>query len=139
MKEAIFSRFYVEEKDFELYKELEGADDFIFRHHPELLLLSACIGYYFSLSKELENPKPLTLKAPVLNVGVDEDIFGNTIYEAFKSIAEKEGKLDESGRIKVNTIIEEYAKAGFKKLYEVLNEPGNKNENLLNFMLLYLD
>ncbi|MBI4650348.1 hypothetical protein HY745_03490 [Candidatus Desantisbacteria bacterium] len=134
MIEAFFDRFYVEKEDFDLYTNIESDREFPFNNHPEIFLLSACIGYKYNLRIPLEDPKQLTLKTSVLNL---ENAL--TIYEAFKSIAFINNELDENGYVTVKTIMEEYAKGGFRKLYsEILSNSPKKGENLLNYVLLNL-
>lgn len=134
MIEAAFDRFYVEKEDFDLYKELEKDEEFPLNHHPEVFILSACIGYEYNLRERLLKREQLVLKSPVVNLE-----HGQAIYDAFKCIAKLNNEVDENGNLKVNTLMEEYAKGGFKKLYnEILNEPGKKSANLLNYMLLHL-
>ena len=127
-----FDRFYVEEEDFSLYNDLEKDKDFIFsgNSHPNLFLLSACLGYRIGQKLKLNNRKGLTQKTSVLNVDKAE-----VIMKAFKIIAEKDGEINESNELLVNKVMEEYAKGGFKKLYNVLNEPSSKNENLQFYMI----
>lgn len=134
MKDVAFDRFYVEEEDFDLYNELEEDKELSLNNHPEVFILSACIGYEYNLRERLLKPKALTGKLPVFNLE-----HGQAIYDAFKCIAKLHNEVDENGNLKVNTLMEEYAKGGFKKLYtEILNEPGEKSDNLLNYMLLHL-
>ena len=134
MIEAFFDRFYVEKEDFDLYDELEKDKEFPFTYHPEIFLLSACIGYKYNLRVPLEEPKQLTQKTSVLNLE-----YAPTIYDAFKSIAIIHKELDENGHLKVKTIMEEFAKGGFRKLYgEILGNSSKKGENLLNYVLLNL-
>lgn len=134
MKEVTFDRYYVEEKDFDLYNELEGNKEFVLHNHPEVFILSACIGYKYNLRERLLKRKALTLKASILNLDC-----GQTIYDAFKYVAKLNNDVDENGNLRVNTLMEEYAKGGFNKLYnEILSEPSKESDNLLNYMLLHL-
>lgn len=134
MIEAPFDRFYVEEEDFDLYADIESDKEFPFSYHPEIFLLSACIGYKYNLRLPIEDPKQLTQKTSVLNLE-----YAQIIYDAFKSIATIHKELDENGYLKVKTIMEEYAKGGFRKLYsEMLGNSPKKGENLLNYVLLNL-
>ncbi len=136
MIEANFDRFYVDDEDFERYLELEKDDSFpLAKNHPQIFLLSACIGYKYDLRKELTKPKQLTQKTSVLNLE-----HGPIIYDAFKLIAYKKGEVDNDGCVIVKTIMEEYAKGGFKILYdEILSAPSSKLDNLVNYMLLNLE
>lgn len=40
MKEVAFDRYYVEEKDFDLYNELEEDKTFVLYNHPEVFILN---------------------------------------------------------------------------------------------------
>ena len=132
MKEVIFDRYYVEEEDFDLYNELEENKEFVLHNHPEVFVLAVCIGYKYNLREKLLKRKALTLKSSLQNMD-----YGQTIYDAFKCIATLNNEVDENGNLRVNTLMEEYAKGGFNKLYnEILSEPSNKSDNLLNHMLL---
>lgn len=132
MKEASFDRFFVEKDDFEKYKELEKDPSFSINQHPELFLLAACIGYKYDLGDPLICKEGLTMKTSVLNLEM-----GASIYQAFKIITMEKNEIDENGNLKVNTVIEEYANGGFKKLYnEFLNLPNNRDEGLINKILL---
>lgn len=135
MKEVAFDRFYVEKEDFDLYKKLEEDEEFPLNNHHEVFILSVCIGYKYNLREKLSEPKPLTGKLPILNLD-----YGQAIYDAFKCIAKLNNDVDENGNLQVNLLMEEYAKGGFNKLYnEILSEPSNKSDNLLNHMLLNLE
>lgn len=137
MKEVNFDRFFVEKDDFERYKELEKDPSFAIKqqHHPELFLLAACIGYRYNLSEPLINKEGLTMKTSVLNSEK-----GIIIYQAFKIIAMEKNDIDDDGNLKVNTIMEGYANGGFKKLYyEFLNIPNNRDESLINKILLEIE
>lgn len=134
MREADFDRFRVEESQRELYLAVEADETFPLSNHGPLLLLAACVGYTYNERAKLQKPKELVLKSVFLNCDGAE-----TAYSAFKFVAGKEQFVDESGNLKVNTLIEEYAKAGFDKLYnEILSEPGPKANALLNHMMLHL-
>lgn len=135
MRDVDFSRFYVEEEDFERYKELEADESFALTHHPEVFLLSACLGYEFGLREELERPKALTLRSSFLNLeGAPE------IYDAFRIIARKENFVDADGGLRVNGLIEQFAKGGFSKLYrDVVAGQAAKNQALVNYMMLKLE
>ena len=135
MQEVAFDRFYVEKDDFEIYKEIEKDKEFVLNNHPEIFLLSACIGYKYNLREKLVKREQLTQKSSVLNL---EN--APIIYDAFKCIATEKNEIDEEGNLKVNTMMEECAKGGFRKLYkEILNKTGKKTDNLQNYMMLYLD
>ena len=134
MKEVEFDRFFVEEEDFSLYTKIEEDGVIPFKKHPEIFMLSACIGYKYGKRESLNKKKELSQKTSFLNL---DD--AHTIYNAFKLMANKNGELDPDGNIKVNTIIEEYAKGGFRKLVnEILSEYPDKTESLINYMLLNL-
>ena len=132
--EVKFDRFYVEEDQFPKYSELESDSNFFCNNHPELFLLSACIGYQYNLRQKIEKKVALTLK----NSFINQD-FANDLYAAFKIIAENQNEFDQDNNLKINTIIEEYANGGFNKLYnELLNGPGRNNDKFLNFLMLQL-
>ncbi len=136
MNEVFFDRFYIEDSQFEKYEQLENDSYFPLRNHPEIFLLSACIGYKNNLRYNLDKKKQLTQKSSVLNLD-----YAIEIYNSFKIITEINNELDEDKKLKVNTLIEEYAKGGFDKLYnDVLssNKPINNKEKLISYILLYL-
>lgn len=134
MRDVKFSRFYIEEEHFDLYQEIESDPSFALEHHPEVFLLSACLGYECAMKSELSKPKELTLLSSFLNLeGAQE------IYDAFRVCAQKLEFTDRDGSLKVNTLIEQYAKSGFEKLYfEILAGPVKKDEALVNHMMLKL-
>lgn len=134
MQETKFEVFSVEKDDYDLYKLVEEDKNFALNYHPEIFLLSACIGYKYNLREKINKREQLTRKAPVLNL---EN--AAVIFDAFKCIAIENNEIDEDGNFKVNIVMEEYAKGGFRKLYnEVFSKTGNRTENLLNYLMLNL-
>lgn len=134
MREVQFDRFYVDEADFDEYREIETAKNAVLKNHPEVFMLAACIGYELELRLPLSKPKQLTQKTSVLNL---EN--GTCLYEAFKVITSNNNEVDDDGNVKVNAIIQEYANGGFKKLKQILGEAGSAKDNLLNYIMLHVD
>lgn len=128
MKEAYFDRFYVDKEHFDKYKDIENDEKFIFKNHPELFLLCACIGYKYSLRKKLDKKEQLVLKNPILNTE-----YGNIIYQMFKIIAEKNNEINQNNEVIVNTIMEEYAKGGFDYLMDTILSNEKPVDNLTKF------
>lgn len=135
MQEVVFDRFYVERDDFERYKEIEDNPKVPLKDHPEIFLLSACIGYRYNLREALVRRSQLTQKQSVTNIE-----FAPTIIEAFRQIAISIKEVDEEGKLRTNVLMEEYAKGGFRKLYsEILGKTEKNKENLLSYLLLHLN
>lgn len=131
LEEVYFDRFYIEKEDLEKYKEIENDKEFALKNHPELFFLSACMGYRHGKREQLIKREQLTLKSSVLNLHN-----GSVIYDAFKYIALENNEVDNDGKLKVNAIIEEYAKGGFKKLHDdIIKMPSKKNESLITRIL----
>lgn len=146
MREVKFDRFYIAKEDFEKYQEIEGKKDekegtkedeetSVLKFHPEVFLLAATIGYKYSLREEIDNKHEIVFKRTVMNIE-----YGELIYNAFKCIALDNDVRDEEGNLKVNTVMEEYANGGFKKLYnEILAEDESNEVNLVNYLMLHFD
>ena len=131
MQEAKFQVINVEKEDFDLYKLVED-DKSISLSHGEAFLLAACIGYKYNLREKINKREQLTRVTALLNID-----YAQTVFDAFKYLASANHEIDEDGNVIVNTIMEEYAKGGFRKLYnEILNKTGKMSNNLLNYLML---
>ena len=132
MEDVQFTRFYVEEE--ELYIKI-GNNEFVFNEHASLFLLTACLGYKIGgVRTPLKNRNEYVLSQSFFRAPHAQEI-----YDAFKQIAIKNNEVNEEGLLKVNTLIEEYAKIGIAKIREILVNPTKKNEELINYILLEFD
>ncbi len=134
MDEVQFSRFNVE--DVALYNEIgKEGNGFVFSDNASLFLLAACLGYKIGGDRTpLEGKEGGALYQAFFRVPHAQEI-----YDAFKQIAIKNNEVNEEGLLKVNTIMEEYAKIGIAKLKEILTNPNKKNKDLINYILLEIE